>query len=291
VSVLASHVEDYLRLRRALGFKLRFPGQVLPSLAACLEAAGAAAVTAELAVAWAGQPQGVHPVVWSHRLGAARGFARYLKTIDPAAEIPPAGIWPTVAPRRQPVIFADGDITRLIQAARTLNPPLRAATFEAMLGLIAATEKRAAAGRGHRPRPGRRRPAGRAAHHPQHQVRPGPPGPAAPDRGQRAGRLRPAARPAVPGGGYHPVLRLRRRHAGRRQSRRPGIRAAHRRAGPARRGPPAQDPRPAALGGRLGYVPCRGVSAAGGGGARLLVRIMLRRVLASAKSHLVHFRY
>ena len=139
MSGLAGHVEDYLRLRRALGFKLRFPGQVLPSLAAYLEAAGATTVTAELAIAWAGQPQGVHPIVWSHRLGAARGFARYLKTIDPAAEIPPAGIWSTVAPRRQPVIFADGDITRLIQAAGMLNPPLRAATYEAMLGLIAAT--------------------------------------------------------------------------------------------------------------------------------------------------------
>jgi integrase/recombinase XerD len=139
MSGLAGHVEDYLRLRRALGFKLRFPGQVLPALAAYLEAAGATTVTAELAIAWAGQPRGVHPIVWSHRLGAARGFARYLKTIDPAAEIPPAGVWPATAPRRQPVILADGDIARLIKAARTLNPPLRAATFEAMLGLIAAT--------------------------------------------------------------------------------------------------------------------------------------------------------
>ena len=142
MSGLAGHVEDYLRLRRALGFKLRFHGQVLPSLAAYLEAAGATTVTAELAVAWAGLPQGVHPVVWSHRLGAARGFARYLKTADPAAEIPPDRVWTTVAPRRQPVIFTDGDIARLLQAARALNPPLRAATFEAMLGLIAATGMR-----------------------------------------------------------------------------------------------------------------------------------------------------
>lgn len=139
MSGLGGHVEDYLRLRRALGFKMRFHGQVLPSLAAYLEAAGATTVTAELAIAWAGLPQGVHPIVWSHRLGAARGFARYLKTVDPAAEVPPDRVWPTVPPRRQPVIFADSDIARLLQAARTLNPPLRAATFEAMLGLIAAT--------------------------------------------------------------------------------------------------------------------------------------------------------
>ena len=53
-------------------------------------------------------------------------------------------------------------------------------------------------------------------------------------------------------------------------------------------GPRPPRPRPAPLGGRLGYAPCRGVSAARGGGARVVVRIIsLRRMLASAKSHLV----
>jgi integrase/recombinase XerD len=142
MSELRGHLDDYLRLRRALGFKLRFPGQVLPSLAGYLEAAGAATVTTELAVAWAGQPRGVQPIVWSHRLGAARGFARYLQTIDPATQIPPAGIWPTTAPRRQPYIWADADIGRLLAAAQALRPPLRAATYQTLLGLIAATGMR-----------------------------------------------------------------------------------------------------------------------------------------------------
>jgi hypothetical protein len=81
---LRRHLEDYLRLRRALGFKLEFPGLVLPSLISYLETAGATTITAELAVCWAGLPSGVLPITWAHRLGAARGFARYLKTIDPA---------------------------------------------------------------------------------------------------------------------------------------------------------------------------------------------------------------
>ena len=142
MSELRRHLDDYLRLRRALGFKLRFPGQVLPSLAGYLEAAGASTVTTELAVAWAGQPCGVQPIVWSHRLGAARGFARYLQTIDPATQIPPAGIWPTTAPRRRPYIWAEADIGRLLAATRMLRPPLRAATYETVLGLIAATGMR-----------------------------------------------------------------------------------------------------------------------------------------------------
>ena len=44
MSDLAVHLDDYLRLRRGLGFKLVFPGQVLPQFVAYLEAAGAAMV-------------------------------------------------------------------------------------------------------------------------------------------------------------------------------------------------------------------------------------------------------
>jgi integrase len=139
MSDMRRHLDDYLRLRRSLGFKLEFPGHVLPSLVAYLEAAGATTVTAELVIAWAGQPAGVLPINWAHRLGAARGFARYLQTIDPATEIPPAGVWPAVTPRPQPWIWAGDDIARLLAAARSLRPPLRAATYQTLLGLVAAT--------------------------------------------------------------------------------------------------------------------------------------------------------
>ena len=142
MSELGGHLENYLRLRRALGFKLEFPGLVLPSLISYLEEAGTATITAELAISWAGLPRGVLPITWAHRLGAARGFARYLKTIDPATEIPPAGVWPSVTPRPQPYIWADRDIQRLLAAARELRPPLRAATYETLLGLLAATGMR-----------------------------------------------------------------------------------------------------------------------------------------------------
>lgn len=142
MSELHRHLEDYLRLRRTLGFKLEFPGYVLLSLISYLEEAGAATITAELAISWAGLPRGVLPITWAHRLGAARGFARYLKTIDPATEVPPAGIWPSISPRPQPYIWADRDIRRLLVAARELRPPLRAATYEALFGLLAASGMR-----------------------------------------------------------------------------------------------------------------------------------------------------
>jgi len=74
-SDLSRHVADYLRLRRALGFKLVNEGVILPQFVAFLEQAGQSTVTAQTAIAWAQQPQGVNPINWVHRLVAVRGFA------------------------------------------------------------------------------------------------------------------------------------------------------------------------------------------------------------------------
>jgi integrase len=133
------HVRDYLKMRRALGFRLRREGQVLVHLAAYLERAGAEHLNTELALRWAQLPQKVAPINWAHRLGAARGFAAYLKTIDPATEIPPRGLLPATAPRPTPYLWSETDMVRLLTATRQLRPPLRAATYEALFGLIAAT--------------------------------------------------------------------------------------------------------------------------------------------------------
>lgn len=142
MATMTDHVADYLRLRRALGFKLRFEGLVLPQFVAYLQAAGAATITTELAIAWAHIPTGVHPVTWTHRLGAVRGFATYLHTIDPATQIPPRGVFPGQAKRPTPYIYTNADTTGLLEACRTLRPPLRAATYEALFGLLAVSGMR-----------------------------------------------------------------------------------------------------------------------------------------------------
>ena len=71
-----------------------------------------------------------------------RGFARHLHVIDPACEVPPADLLPTRFRRAVPHLYSHSDIARLMQAANALAPPLRAATYTSVVGLLAATGMR-----------------------------------------------------------------------------------------------------------------------------------------------------
>lgn len=142
MSPLSGQVEDYLRLRRALGYKLERAGHLLPQLVAYLEASGSPTLTAEAAIAWARLPAAARPNYWEARLAVARGFARYLQTIEPATQVPPAGVFPSRRHRPAPYLWSQDDIGQLLVQARSLRPPLRAATHEALFGLLAVSGMR-----------------------------------------------------------------------------------------------------------------------------------------------------
>ena len=142
MSELSKQLDDYLRLRRALGFKLTYPGRALPQFLAYLEARDATRITTNLAIAWAGLATDALPVHRAHRLGAVRGFARYLAAIDPETEVPPTGVWSARTPRRTPFSFCDDDLTRLLVRAGELSPELRGATLEALFGLLVSSGMR-----------------------------------------------------------------------------------------------------------------------------------------------------
>ncbi len=135
---LGEQVEDYLRLRNALGYQLGLYRERLFSFVAYLEAAGETTITVELAVAWAWQPQGIKPITASFRLSTIRGFARYVQAIDPSHEVPPRGVLAVPRRRPTPYIYSPDEIARVLQRARLLRPPLRAATYEAVFGLLAS---------------------------------------------------------------------------------------------------------------------------------------------------------
>jgi hypothetical protein len=114
-------IADYLEVRRSLGYKLARPEKLLAQFAGYLEQAGAVTVTAEHALAWAVLPGG-NPDWHAYRLAVVRGFAAWLRTIDPAAEIPPAGLIPSRKRRATPYLYSDTEHLPMAAARRTPRP-------------------------------------------------------------------------------------------------------------------------------------------------------------------------
>jgi len=143
MSTLHQAVDDYVSLRRSLGFKLEAYPWMLHDLVDYIETAGATTITSTLAVAWATLPgENAHPSYLARRLCVARGFARHLAAFDPATEVPPADLLASQPCRRAPYIYSDDDVAALMRAARSLSPKLRAATYETLVGLLSVSGAR-----------------------------------------------------------------------------------------------------------------------------------------------------
>ena len=145
MSGLRDALGDYLSLRRSLGFKLERSGRLLADFVSFAERADAPAVTTELALAWATAPADADPAWWRARLAATRPFARYLAAFIPGTEVPPAGLLPGPVSRRAvPYLYSPAGIGALITAAAAIRTPLRAATYQTLIGLLAVTGMRPA---------------------------------------------------------------------------------------------------------------------------------------------------
>lgn len=144
MSALRTRAEEYLAMRRALGFKLETWGPRLMSFIRFCEERGAVTVTADLAVEWATSPANGsgHEAYQARRLDVARIFARHLQTLDPAAEVPPEDALDRRQCRVQPYLYSPQEITALMHAAGTLRPAFRALTWRTLIGLLAVTGMR-----------------------------------------------------------------------------------------------------------------------------------------------------
>ncbi len=134
-------VQDYLTMRRSLGFKLCDMGRNLRHFVSFMEQQGTSLITTDLALRWATQPQDVQPAQWAARLSFVRSFARYWSATDPRTEIPPLALLPHRYKRSTPYIYSNDEIQHLLKAARNLAPPtgLRPWTYHCLFGLMAVT--------------------------------------------------------------------------------------------------------------------------------------------------------
>jgi integrase len=139
---MESMVNDYLCYRRNLGFDLSIEGTQLLSFASFADKAGhKGPLTLKLAVSWARASQHAHRLTWARRLAIVRRFAKYRLQFDPHTEIPPPSLFGPTSRRPIPHIYSTEEISDLLAATAELKSKngIRAATYEAFLGLIAAT--------------------------------------------------------------------------------------------------------------------------------------------------------
>jgi len=127
-------------MRRRLGFKLTTFGEKLMSFINYLEDTGDTVLTTRSALAWATDtPRSSDEVHWSRRLMVVRIFARHLKTLEPATEIPPDDALPHHYRRITPHLFTPAELNRLLAATSVLSPDFRARTWHTFIGLLAVS--------------------------------------------------------------------------------------------------------------------------------------------------------
>ena len=65
-----------------------------------------------------------------------------MQASDPRTEVPPSDLLPAKKRRAVPYLYSEAEIEQLMQAARKIRPPLKSATIETVVGLLAVTGMR-----------------------------------------------------------------------------------------------------------------------------------------------------
>jgi len=144
MSRLRKSLEEYLALRRSLGYRLRSFDRPLHDFVSFLEQKDVSHITTALTLQWAKQPEDAQPSYWAWRLSMVRGFAEYYRASDPQTEVPPQGLLPYCYRRKNPYIYSDSEIKQLLKGAQKLKSAtgLRPVTVAALFGLLAVTGMR-----------------------------------------------------------------------------------------------------------------------------------------------------
>jgi integrase/recombinase XerD len=144
MNALRVAMNEYLELRRGLGFKLINHEPCLREFVAFMERQKTTWITTALAVQFALLNPQQQPKAKAARYSTVRGFARYRVGAEPATEIPPAGVVRSRSQRARPYLYLDEEVSRLLAAARNLSATydLRPWTYYCFFGLLAVTGMR-----------------------------------------------------------------------------------------------------------------------------------------------------
>lgn len=141
---------DYLRLRRSLGYRLVDHEWLIAQFLDHVEARGHTRITVADALSFAQAPAGASRRWHAERLAVIRGLAAYVHAADPGAAelVPPDLIHASRVCRRVPYLYAPEQVAALMAQAKTLRPPVLAASMSTLIGLMAVTGVRTCEARG-----------------------------------------------------------------------------------------------------------------------------------------------
>jgi len=140
-TTLRERLDEYLVMRRALGFQLNDVERQVGLFCAWLETRGQTKTfTIDEAVTWARLNPDAHPSWWATRLSLLRRFAAYLNANGVDVPVIPGGLLAARKPRAVPFIYSQDDLNALLAACGQVFSDERiAATMRIAIGLLAVT--------------------------------------------------------------------------------------------------------------------------------------------------------
>lgn len=139
---LAVLADDYIALRRGLGYRSPSQERALRAFARYLDRAGhQGPIPLESSLDWAALTVSTDPCNPARRLTTVRGFLRHLAAVDGATAVPAPGLLGPTGHRRPPHVYSDQEIADLLHATAGLAPAggLRPRCYATLFGLLACT--------------------------------------------------------------------------------------------------------------------------------------------------------
>ncbi len=165
MKTLRRTLEEYLALRRNLGFKLRSDGAHLTNFVLSMEMS-TPHITTRVALEWALKTPGRQA---SKRLTIVPEFAKYAAAFDGRTEVPPQKLLFSKTVRPRPYLYSQDEVNRLLEAAWGHHDDQPRGTYYCLFGLLAVSGLRIGEATGlqaPRCRPDKRNP-----YHSEHEVR------------------------------------------------------------------------------------------------------------------------
>lgn len=140
-TTLRERLDEYLQLRRSLGFQLNDLERQVGLFCTWLEVQGQTRTfSIDDAVTWARLNPDAHSSWWATRLSLVRRFAAYLNANDVDVPVIPKGLLAARKPRAVPFIYSQQNIDALLAVCDSEFSDERiAATLRTVIGLLTAT--------------------------------------------------------------------------------------------------------------------------------------------------------